>query len=103
MAGQIPERWDPDSTPATALPIARTELGSRRGSMGMLSVVTGTNIGSNPGTGVTNAQAVLTLDSVDGSGNITTNYLWVDRNGKLRIDTSVPLTDTQGTIVGTQS
>lgn len=98
---QIPERWDPDSAPATALPIARTELGTRRGSMGMLSVVTGKD--PDTGLGVANAQSVLTLDSVDGSGNITTYYLWVDRNGKLEISSTLPLTDTSGTIVGTQS
>lgn len=98
---QIPERWDPDSVPATALPIARTELGTRRGSMGMLSVVT--SVDPTTGLGVANAQSVLTLDSVAANGTVTTYYLWVDRNGKLEISSTLPLTDTSGTIVGTQT
>lgn len=30
-------------------------------------------------------------------------YLWVDTSGKLRIKNSEPISDTDGTIVGTQS
>ncbi len=31
------------------------------------------------------------------------NYIWVDANGKLRVNLGVPATDTSGTIVGTQT
>ena len=32
-----------------------------------------------------------------------TNYLWIDATGDLRVHTSAPTTDTDGTVVGTQS
>lgn len=104
---QIPERWDPDSVPASASQIVRSEVGSRRqNTMSVFSIVTGTDpLTKNIGQGNANSPSVLTLDSTDASGNVTTNYLWVDRLGKLRIDTNFPLTDTQAssTVVGSQS
>lgn len=54
--------------------------------------------------GVANQPGVLMLDSVDTNGLVTTRYLWVGNDGKLRIHTSYPVTEvSDGTVVGTQS
>ena len=34
---------------------------------------------------------------------LNTSYLWVDAAGKLRIKATAPTTDTDGTVVGTQT
>ena len=44
--------------------------------------------------------ALLTMQKDDGS---VTYYLWVDSTGRLRIKNAAPTSDTDGTIVGTQS
>ncbi|SRR6266849_3797533 len=106
MAGQIAERFDPDSIPASGGVINKTELGTRRqGAQGVLSIVTGTDpITKGIGIGLPNAPSVLTLDSTDATGVVTTNYLWVNRNGKLRISTTFPLNElSDGTTVGDQT
>jgi hypothetical protein len=36
------------------------------------------------------ARAVVALDAVDGSGTITTYYLWIDHDGTMRRSTTYP-------------
>lgn len=55
--------------------------------------------------GVVGQPSIIVLDAVNTStGAVTSNYLWVDSAGKLRISTSIPtLPDSNGTVVGSQS
>jgi len=51
-----------------------------------------------------NKPGLLRLDAVNDAGTITSYYLWVDSNGKLRIYNAIPTDqDSDGTVVGTQS
>jgi len=74
----------------------KTTFGSRRSAIqGSLAVETG---------GAANAPAVLMLDSVDATGAVTTRYLWVNRNGILRISSTFPVTElSDGVAVGDQT
>lgn len=79
---------------AAARVAGKTNLGSRR-VQGTVHVET---------VGTADKPSLLALDAVDDDGVVTTNYLWVDQNGDLRIGTAVPTDeDSDGTIVGTQS
>lgn len=54
-------------------------------------------------TGVANQPGVLILDSVDTNGVVTSRFLWVGNDGKLRIHTAYPVTElTDGVSVGSQ-
>jgi len=55
--------------------------------------------------GVPEKPGILALDAcADTTGYLTTYYLWVDTNGKLRIHTAVPTNqDGDGTVVGAQT
>jgi hypothetical protein len=52
---------------------------------------------------LTSATGWLNPSKVSGSQVGVPAYLWVDSTGDLRIKTSLPTSDTDGTIVGTQS
>lgn len=43
---------------------------------------------------------LLTMATENGA---TTYYLWIDSSGRLRIKSSVPTTDTDGAVVGSQA
>jgi hypothetical protein len=49
--------------------------------------------------------SIIALDApADSTGVITTYYLWVDTDGKLRVGTAIPANQNgEGTVVGTQS
>jgi len=74
----------------------KTSFGSRRSAIqGSVAIESG---------GVANQPSVLMLDAVDALGVVTTNYLWVNRNGKLRISTVFPVLElSDGVAVGDQT
>ena len=47
-----------------------------------------------------NRPSILVLDVVDDSGNVNSYYLWIDSNGKIRINNSLPSDqDSDGTVI----
>lgn len=61
--------------------------------------------GTTPGPlGPASADDII-LDGLYSAGRIVLrgSYIWVDATGDLRIKTSAPTSDTDGTVVGTQS
>lgn len=59
--------------------------------------------GGTNATVATTATGWLNPQIVSGTQIGTPNYLWSDSSGRLRIKTSLPTSDTDGTVVGTQS
>ena len=95
---QFPDTRDPFATPAQDFQITRfgghASGGSTPGQT-FLHVATAGAVGK---------PSILVLDAVDPTtGAITSNFIWCDSSGNLRISTTRPtLPETNGTKVGSQ-
>jgi hypothetical protein len=100
--------YDNDGTPAlepsTTVPVADTASGYMVKTGDATRYYTGSVVaGGSNGTVATTATAWVNPTLISGTQTGVPAYLWADATGDLRIKTSAPTSDTDGTVVGTQT
>jgi len=88
------------ATPAKRLAMGYDPVNDLAVIQGVHAGVTKKPLGLNPSGGDVMAS---TGSWVDGRLRMGSNYLWIDSSGRLRIKSSAPSSDTDGTVVGTQT
>lgn len=94
----------PTLEPSTTVPVADTSSGYMVKTGDATRYYVGSVVaGASNGTVATTASGWVNPNLISGSQTGVPAYLWVDVTGDLRIKTSAPTSDTDGTVVGTQT
>jgi hypothetical protein len=94
----------PTLEPSTTVPVADTSSGYMVKTGDATRYYVGSVVaGASNGTVATTASGWVNANLISSSQTGVPAYLWVDVTGDLRIKTSAPTSDTDGTVVGTQT
>jgi hypothetical protein len=94
----------PTLEPSTTVPVADTPSGYMVKTGDATRYYVGSVVGgASDGTVATTASGWVNANLISSSQTGVPAYLWVDVTGDLRIKTSAPTSDTDGTVVGTQT